>query len=105
MSIKLDDKNISLTEEMDFPDSIEELNKMRDDLYEKMGSLAGDISEGSEDLTEFYQNNLKQNRVSYIKEDDEVYEKAKNVDNLVNEFNNTRILIELIEKKIEKHNK
>lgn len=105
MSIKLDDKNISLAGEIDFPDSIDELNKMRDNLYGKMSSLAEDISDGSEDLTELYQNNIKQNRVSYIKEDDEVYEKAKNIDNLVNEFNNTRILIELIEKKIEKYNK
>lgn len=105
MSIKLDDKNISLIDDVNFPDSINELNKMRDNLYEKMSSLAEDISDGSEDLTEFYQNNIKQNRASYIKEDDEVYEKAKDVDNLVNEFNNTRILIELIEKKIEKHNK
>ena len=105
MSIKLHDKNISKPEEVKFPDGINELNKMCDELYEKMSSLAEQISDGSEDLTEFYQNNIKQNRVSYIKEDDEVYEKAKNVDNLVNEFNNTRILIELIEKKIEKHNK
>jgi len=105
MSIKLDDKNISLIDEMDFPDSVDELNKMRDNLYQKMNSLGVKISDGSEDLTEFYQNNIKQNRVSYVKEDDEVYEKAKDVDNLVNEFNNTRILIELIEKKIEKHNK
>jgi len=105
MSIKLDDKNIGLIDEMDFPDSVDELNKMRDNLYKKMNSLGVEISDGSEELTEFYQNNIRQNRVAYIKENDEVYEKAKDVDNLVNEFNNTRILIELIEKKIEKHNK
>lgn len=102
MSIKLDNKNDIFENELDFPDDINELNNMRDTLYRKMNALTGKISERSENLTELYQGNIKQNRVPYIKQDDEVYEKAKEVDDLVNEFNNTCILIELIEKKIDK---
>ena len=102
MSIKLGEKHEKKEKELNFPDDIDELNKMRDSLYEKMNSLTGKISDKSEGLTEYYQNNIKQNRTSYINADDAVYEQAKKVDNLVNEFNNTRILIELIEKKIEK---
>lgn len=105
MSIKLGEKIDNIKDDINFPDDVDELDQMRDSLYEKMGYLAGKIDDRTQDLTEFYQSNIKQNRVSYIKEDDDVYEKAKNVDNMVNEFNNTRILIELIEKKIDKSNK
>jgi len=102
MSIKPDEKIDVVKEGIDLPEDINELNKMMDSLYEKISELEGKIGDRSEDLSEFYQSNIKQNRVSYIKEDDEIYKKAKNVDNLVNEYNNACILIELIEKKIDK---
>ncbi|MBN2879326.1 MAG: hypothetical protein JXN65_06800 [Clostridia bacterium] len=100
MSIKLEEKTEDMARDTKFPDNIEELNKLMDSLYEKISLLEGNISARSEDLTEFFQSNIRQNRISYIREDDEIYAKAKNVDTLVNEYNNACIMIELIEKKI-----
>jgi len=102
MSIKPNKKIDVVKEEIALPDDINKLNKMMDSLYKKISELEGKISERSEGLSEFYQSNIRQNRVTYIKEDDEIYKKAKNVDNLVNEYNNACIMIELIEKKIDK---
>lgn len=102
MSTKIIEKINSLPDNFDFPDDIDELNEMRDYLYKKMSSLDATIINKSENLTEFYQNNIKQNRAAYIKDDKKAYSSAKKVDNLVNEYNNTCILIELIEKQIEK---
>ena len=99
MSIKPDEKIDVVKEGIPLPEDINELNKMMDSLYEKISDLEGKIGDRSKDLSEFYQGNIKQNRVSYIKEDDEIYQKAKNVDGLVNEYNNACILIDLIEKK------
>lgn len=105
MSIKLNEKIDIVNEEIDLPNDINKLNDMMNSLYEKISYLEGKIGTRSKDLSEFYQTNVKQNRVSYIKEDDEIHEKSKKVDSLVNEYNNACILIELIEKRIEKYNK
>jgi len=102
MSIKLEDKIKSLNRELNFPEDIDELNQLRDELYIKMSDLDRSIRSKSEGLTEIYHSNIRQNRTSYGNKDDKMYEQTKKVDNLVNEYNNTQILIELIEKKIDK---
>ena len=105
MSVTLDGKTENLKSKTDFPNDIKKLSKTRDSLYEKIDFLTERISEYTNDLAEFYKKSIGESSVLYIEENDNIYQKAKRVDNLVNEFNDTRILIELIEKKIEKHNK
>ena len=63
MSTKPDEKIDVVKEGIDLPEDINELNKMMDSLYEKISELEGKIGDRSEDLSEFYQSNIKQNIV------------------------------------------
>lgn len=101
MSIKLK-KNDKLHKDANLSDDIGKLNRQRDHLYGIMDAITEMINKKTEKLTQCYLSNIKQDRVEYDEDNSHMYTQAKKVDSLVNEYNNTQLLIELIEKKIAK---
>lgn len=100
MSDVMNKKISSIMATGDMPKDPIEIKELLENLYTKAYDITTIIDSDSSDLADMYKYTLKQERIAYDNDESNVYVHAKKIDELVNEYTNIMIMVELLEKKL-----